>query len=146
MIQKSGLGEVDQTRHRQKASAASCLLQVGNLDIFIKIFIPIMYAWWTTWPLVIDSISHLSSPDLKNGAESLDVFMVDSSDLGPYPEAMEECTGKVLWLAQSLMSLKGTLLWLTKSQPLQLNCLGNTKTLILTKMFRKICIRILGDD
>lgn len=58
------------------------------------------------WLLTQSPISHLQS--LQNRTESLDFLMGGSSDLSPYPEAMEEYTERILSLAQILTGLKGT--------------------------------------
>lgn len=58
------------------------------------------------WLLTQSPISHLQS--LQNRTESLDFLMGGSSDLSPYPEAMEEYTERILSLTQILMGLKGT--------------------------------------
>lgn len=58
------------------------------------------------WLLTQSPISHLQS--LQNRTESLDFLMGGSSDLSPYPEAMEEYTERIISLAQILTGLKGT--------------------------------------
>lgn len=58
------------------------------------------------WLLTQSPISHLQS--LQKRTESLDFLMSGSSDLSPYPEAMEEYTERILSLAQILTGLKGT--------------------------------------
>lgn len=57
------------------------------------------------WLLTQSPISHLQS--LQNRTESLDFLMGGSSDLSPYPEAVEEYTERNLSLAQILTGLKG---------------------------------------